>query len=280
MISGVTINTDSLNRLTTRLNALVDVADPSIMAPIMEDLGKIIIEDNRFKVLNGLDKDGNAAPPLKYRGVGVGKVTKAAKDLERGTVRRKGITLGGDELRYRASYRTKGMGTSAASYGMLQRGTDLSKVLPYGNLTSAQYRQLRGPRLAPRGEHSRSIASLMLLPSKIIGGVWYAVAEWKDVLTPKGLPLLPPHFNGRIRNTRAYDLRGVTPKGQAKAASIASVYFRRLIKAVLAPVQRPGERCAIVSSSTLEYVVAASSGGCRKTWTSITLSPMRPSESA
>src|SRR4051794_14037867 len=97
-------------KLVTTLDSL-ERPDPT---PLLEQWEKVIVEDNRAGVLSGLDKDGNPAPPLRYRN---GKGRKTA---------------------YRKQSKYGGFGKT--QYQALQSADD--------NLSTAEYRKLTGPRLA------------------------------------------------------------------------------------------------------------------------------------
>jgi hypothetical protein len=91
-----------------------------------------------------------------------------------------------------------------------------------GNLTSAQYRQLTGPPLAPRGQFSRVITNLVLdFQDGRKTPPWYVWAGWKDVVSKTGFEFLPVHFEGKPLGRggprKQRDLRGLRPDGVAKA---------------------------------------------------------------
>jgi hypothetical protein len=181
-----------LDALTRKLRGLVDVTDRKNMTGILDDLGKVIIEDNRRGVLSGLDMDGKPMPPLRYRN-GKGKPTK---------------------------YRPKRFGSGRSGL----RGD---------NLTTAEYQKLTGPRLAPRRAESRVIRNLKLIrpifERTTNGSRWVVSAQWFDVKTDKGQPILPWHFNGEGRNPR-YDLRGVRPEGMRTARFLLIRWARAAIR--------------------------------------------------
>src|SRR4051812_23494719 len=138
---------------------LARLADPDC-SPLMETWERIIVEDNRKGVLEGTDSDGAPMPPLRYRGGTVGK--------PKGRTKNRGVTS-----------------------GTLKTGTG-------ANLTTAEYRQLTGPRLAPRREESRVIANLHTGHGRDPADQfrWFAVGAWYDVVSKKGVPFLKFHFNG------------------------------------------------------------------------------------
>ena len=91
-------------------------------------------------------------------------------------------------------------------------------LLANNNLTSAAYRQLDGPPLAPppavlAGDHERGHRALSGRgPARSLS---YVELAWGEVVSPSGFHFLPVHFNGKplgrdgpcIRR----DLRGVRP---------------------------------------------------------------------
>ena len=56
----------------------------------------------------------------------------------------------------------------------------------HNNLTSAEYRQLGGPPLAPRGRYSRVITNLLTDHEKLREGVWQVTYWWDDVVDVRG----------------------------------------------------------------------------------------------
>jgi hypothetical protein len=57
---------------------------------------------------------------------------------------------------------------------------------------------------------------------------WYAMGYWDEVVTPKGKPFLPYHFNGEGQIQR--DLRGVRPTGLARARSQARAWMIDIVR--------------------------------------------------
>lgn len=173
---------------------LAKLKDPDA-SPLMEQWERIIVEDNRKGVLAGTDKDDRPMPPLKYRG-GSGAKTKGRKGGTRGTV----------------------------AVGANNPGTG-------GNLTTAEYQKLTGPRLAPRGAQSRVITNLHTGSGRDPGNAnrWFAVGAWADVVTKAGKKLLPYHFDGVGRNPQ-YDLRGVRAWGQKQAREALRQWVEGLLK--------------------------------------------------
>jgi hypothetical protein len=156
-------------------------------APLLKIWRQIIEADNERGVLAGQDKDGNPLPAVTYRPVG--KAQKWGRKQQRGVAARSGFT------------------------GPYAAGSDQ-------NLTSAQYRRLGGPPLAPRGKLSRVITRLQTGQGYDSSrGVYYAVGAWADVVSRKGVPFLLAHFTGASTGRftlKVRDLRGIRPWGQGE----------------------------------------------------------------
>ena len=138
--------------------------------PLMERWTGILIEGNRRGVLSGVDGYNQPMPPLFYRD-GKGKRTRNRRVPNFGTTK------------------------NPASYG---------------NLTTAEYQELTGPRLAPRREQSRVITNLMPRIDHPDPFTWVAIAAWDRVVSDDGTPFLPYHFDGE--GQAQYDLRPVRPE--------------------------------------------------------------------
>jgi len=197
------VGLDHLKARLARL-AIPDATD------LMQTWMAIIKADNKRGVLAGLDKDGNPMRPVTYRPVGA---PKKLTDAQRNTTnrrKRQGEFLG---------------------RGKAPAGTN-------NNLTSAEYRKLGGPPLAPRGAFSRVITNLLTgftwpggsenVPPGIAGGQWAAIGYWEGVVSVKGVPFLIFHFEGRTDTGRSRkgalpqrDLRGVRPEGRREAREAA-----------------------------------------------------------
>lgn len=173
---------------------LARLRDPDASS-LMVTWEKIIVEDNRKGVLAGTDKDDRPMPPLKYRG-GAGASTKGRKGGARGTV----------------------------AVGAHNPGSG-------GNLSTAEYRKLTGPRLAPRREQSRVITNLFTAHGRDPANAnrWFAIGAWQGIVTRKGEELLPLHFRGMGRNPR-YDLAGVRAWGQRQAREALRQWVDRMLK--------------------------------------------------
>lgn len=195
-----------VERLQRRIMAIHNIGQYA--GPLMEHWERIIEADNRRGVLAGTDKDGNPADALLYR-----PVTPGGKKL---TV---GQRLGQRPNLRRGRY--AGIG-DYSQYG----------ILANNNLTTSEYRQRAGPRLAPRGPFSRAITNLATTswPDDILPGVWYAQGAWVEVVSVKGVHFLPYHFRGEVPGARAYDLRGVRPEGVGEAREALRAWAKLTIR--------------------------------------------------
>ena len=205
---------DPLQTIIASLGQLqnVDAHVPALLDGLRAD----VVEDNRSGILAQLDKDGVPMRDVTYR-TGAGKPTKPRKGNRYGAQ-----TLGhylGPEL-------TLGHVVLAAAPAN-------------GNLTSAQYKKLTGPALAPRGPRSRVIANLLTEWFPDGAGAWIVVGRWVNVVSAEGVPILEAHFLGKAtgRNHAAKlpvrDLRGVRPKGMERAGKRAKDWAETLIAKVL-----------------------------------------------
>jgi hypothetical protein len=147
--------------------------------PLLSKWEVIIEEDNRKGVLAGTDKDGKPMIPVEYRPI--------KSSQEKWTARRERLH-------------------TAVVTG------------PAGdNLTSAQYRRLTGPPLAPRGASSRVVKNLQTGHGYDTSkGEYYAEGAWPDVRSKKGREFLEAHFDG-TNGLPKRDLRGVRPWGKQQA---------------------------------------------------------------
>lgn len=96
------------------------------------------------------------------------------------------------------------------------------------NLTSAEYRRLTGPPLAPRGLRSRVVTNYVTR-SGYDGREWFSEAAWLNVVDRKGRPFLIYHFEGRGRLPRR-DLRGVRAWGRAEALKELRAEVGRMLR--------------------------------------------------
>jgi hypothetical protein len=151
-------------RLGEYLGHLADAG--KLARPLMENVYRIITEDNRKGILGRVQADDTPMPGTKYR-LGLGQANVRARPR---TGPNLGLTVG--------SFK----GLSAPSNG---------------NLTSSQYRRLSGPDLAPRGEESRVIANLggEILNSSDFSQ-WDVKMGWADIVSSSGFPFLDAHDQG------------------------------------------------------------------------------------
>ena len=139
--------------------------------PLLNQWADVIVEGNRRGVLSGLDGFDNPMPALKYRN-GAGKRTARRRvphfgrtylDTPSGPVRIKGPFAAGFDQ----------------------------------NLSSSQYQEYTGPRLAPRRDESRVITALhTAINYDPATNTWEVVGAWADVVSATGVPFLKFHFEG------------------------------------------------------------------------------------
>ena len=200
------VGSEALTRLAMKFKGLASGPTADEWGEIGDTFARVMAEDNRKGILSGTDKDDRRMPELKYR---MGKVERVKA--------RKGKHLGHRVGTFKGATAPTGFG-----------GVNLAN----NNLTTKEYQRLTGPRLAPRGDESRSIANYVLSwKIRLDPGNRYvleAMGEWKDVLTPEGEELLPIHFEG-LGTSPKYDLRGVRRWGMAKLRTDAAAWFRRMI---------------------------------------------------
>ena len=183
-----------LSKLSLMLRGL---GDPDL-SPAMIQWEKTIVEGNRRGVLSGVDGYNQPFPPLKYR-MGKGRRTAMRRGKFFGTVKHE------------------------HQIGPLAAGL-------HGNLTTAEYQQLTGPRLAPRRDGSRVITNLHTQHGRDgAGGNWFAEGAWFDVVSVKGVPFLGAHFKGRNRLPK-YDLRPIRPEDRLAMATQLRTYIGILLK--------------------------------------------------
>lgn len=193
------LDTTGLGRVAEGLRRLGDID----CTPLMVRWMAILDEDNRKGILAGTDKDGLPMVPVKYRPVKPGPLKPN---------------------------RSQRSGASAGA----RKGPFLANSMAgvnFGNLTSAEYRLLGGPPLAPRSQFSRVITNLKTAYGRTgaPGGPWYAMGYWDEVVSAKGVPFLKFHFDGAGRLPRR-DLRGVRPAGVAKALEALKAFARDVVR--------------------------------------------------
>ncbi len=200
----MSVDTEPLRKIIVKLKGLENL-DPQDCQDLGRGLQRVIIEDNRRGVLSGFDKDGNFAPTLKYRN-GTGTPTSPR------------------------AMRSKAFGTTSGTFkGVSQASGD---QLANNNLSKRAYRQLTGPRLAPRREQSRVITNLVALPLQVESDSINVTCAWFDVISVKSVPFLKAHFEGSSKtNLPAYDLRGIRPWGMMEARNLVKLWIHSLITA-------------------------------------------------
>lgn len=168
----LTVEWPGLTALVADLQALRDVD----LFPVAEQCEQFIIEGNRRGVLAGLDGHNQPMPPLRYR-AGAGKKTRNRRVPDFGT----------------NLFQETGHGPFSAGL--------------HDNLTTAEYQELTGPRLAPRRDQSRIIKNLLTRIDHPDDDTWEAIGAWAEVVSVRGVKFLPFHFDG-IGQAR-YDLRPI-----------------------------------------------------------------------
>jgi hypothetical protein len=184
-VSKVVSASSRVTRALTEITGFMNEA-----GPLMKHLERIMVEDNLRGVLAGTDKDGNQAPELTYRPVEKGVKLTVEQRLGQNPRKKRGDFYG---------------------VGKHQSGT-------HNNLTSAEYRLLDGPRLAPRRQFSRVITNFYATSFQTNNpNVWVGVGGWREVVSPTEYHFLPVHFDGlplgKNGPSKRYDLRGIRPEG-------------------------------------------------------------------
>jgi len=170
--------------------------------PLMQHWERIAEENNRYKVLSGIDKDGNPAPDLTYR------LTFAQRRANYAGAKPVKLTIG-QRLGQRGNFR-RGREAGIGKY------TEHAGILENNNLTTAAYKLLDGPRLAPRRQFSRVITNFRTTswqdddPTQ-----WRMSGAWVEVVSVKGEHFLHFHFDGN--GQKKYDLRGLTTSAVSEA---------------------------------------------------------------
>lgn len=192
-----TIDFAGLDRIQARLSRLGSLSTADV-APLGQRLERIMHEDNRKGVLEGTNKDGQPLKSVTYRPKPEGRTAFPGHNGgAQPTKARSGGAFGLPSGAFK--------GPKSATHAGTARN---------GNLTSAQYRRLDGPPLAPRYDKSRVITNYTTVSDAPPGG-WdghtlTVVGFWAEVVDVQGRPFLPRAF--RVR-----DLRGVRPWGMAEA---------------------------------------------------------------
>jgi hypothetical protein len=180
-MSTTVVDTTGLDRLRAQLERLAN-PDPT---PLLIRWADLMDRDNRLGVLAGTDGAGQPMDPVTYRPAKPGSKSVKLTVAQR---------LGQSPRKSRGKYSRSGSGAHTNN-----------------NLTSAEYRLLDGPPLAPRKQFSRVITNYMQSFGMTGINRWEVVGAWVNVLSKKGVPFLRYHFDGEGQKRR--DLRGIRPAG-------------------------------------------------------------------
>ena len=160
--------------------------------PLLNQWEKRLAETTHDRIDKGLDGRGQPIPGVTYRPKGPPVTQWTHRDQKR----------------------------HLAGASNIQRGGRVEETA-HNNLTSAQYRRLSGPPVAPRGRGSRVHTNLRTQQGYDgTRGVFFAVAAWFDILSRKGVPFILAHFTGAAvgRGHKVKlpvrDLRGIAPADQ------------------------------------------------------------------
>jgi hypothetical protein len=188
-----TIDLSGLDRLVERFRKIAN-PDPK---PLMLALSIIVERDNREGVLAGIDCRGNPMTPVTYRPKPAAlKLTAAQKNNPKKGSRR------------------------GEFHGIGQHPAGINN-----NLTSAEYRRLAGPPMAPRGPFSRVITNLrFLFGEPVPGAQWELIGYWEEVVNTKSQRFLHYHFTGGVHLPQR-DLAGVRPNGVLRARNAARAWM-------------------------------------------------------
>jgi hypothetical protein len=109
----------------------------------------------------------------------------------------------------------------------LLRGTDKDgrDLVPLSPRTLANPRRGPGGPLIPRSRASRFIANYRVGSIRRGDGNWTIIGAWENILSKKGVPFAPFHFDGAGRLPRR-DLRGVRPEGRQKITDALSNWLK------------------------------------------------------
>lgn len=185
-------------RLTAQLSGRLQAMLFSLTHPDFSDLmtacAVVMQEDHAYGVLHGTDGDGNPMERTRYR-----NSLTTAPPKKRPT-----------------------LNTMRDGYKPISAGSRPNN----NNLTSAEYRKLSGPPLAPRGPQSRVIRNYVTRTGLTSTGSHYVQAAIVDVVSAKGVEFLPAHFDGVGRLPKR-DLRGIRPTGLARILRLLELDIRR-----------------------------------------------------
>ena len=186
---SISLNVELTGRLQKMLYSIVHPDFSNLMNSI-----RVAMDEDHVKgIMAGKDKDGNTTTPVTYRnGVIDRKLVKAMK--------KQAI----NNWRYQAP-----IAIDAAD----------------ANLTTAEYKKLSGPPLAPRGLNSRIIRNYAT-QAGFDGNNWWVEAALIDIVNKKGNPFMQYHFEGSGRLPQR-DMRGIRPEGMTKIRKLVALEIRR-----------------------------------------------------
>lgn len=196
--------------------------DPS---DLLEDWMEILDEDNRRGVLAGTDGEGDPLIPVTYRTGLAYANPKKRKQRAVQHLSKSGLPIA-SFLPNQAGFKGIDVGGKASGIGM------------HGNLTTAEYKRLTGPPLAPRGDASRVITNYFQRHGEESEGIdgkrYFAEGAWVDIVSTKGVPFIMAHFdptacpNPRVLLPRR-DLRGLRPWGMDAAKKALRKWIRSVV---------------------------------------------------
>lgn len=185
---------DGVHAFTAQLSTI-----ENYIGPLMQAWAKVLIEDNRKGVLAGLDKNDQPVRPTSYRT----SFTQAGYDQPT-YVKAVFNPFGGPDWKVNVS------GGHMPGF----------KPGPGHDLTTKQYQAQSGPPLAPRGMASRIISNYTVAPIFASGGQYGVEGGWDDVLSDKGVPFLPIHFNGTGKHAGGQYLNWYPMKGVGRGKNL------------------------------------------------------------
>jgi hypothetical protein len=203
-MSTATVDTTGLDRLRAQFEEIAHV-DPT---DLLVRIGHLMDKDNRDGIMARLDGNNQELAAVTYRPVSA----KTGKPVKKGIALTIEQRLGQNRGLKRGKSSRIGSGESHAN----------------NNLTTAEYRLLGGPPLAPRGPFSRVITNYHQGWGQIAPKVWEVVGSWVNVLSKKGVPFLHYHFDGIGQKRR--DLRGIRPAGMAAIRATSKKWMISIIQ--------------------------------------------------
>lgn len=96
--------------------------------------------------------------------------------------------------------------------------------------STIKHRKGTGPPLAPMGAASRVIANFRTAYGRD-GEKWVAFGAWENVLSKRGIPFLPFHFQGRpALNLPRRDLAHIRAEGHRQARLELRTFVRNILR--------------------------------------------------